>query len=251
MKQGLLVAMFIAGFLLMSSFQTEKKKPIKLYLIGDSTISIKDVDKYPETGWGMPFAHFFDESVTVDNRAKNGRSTKTFISENLWQPIANQLQPGDWVFIQFGHNDEVKEKVGRYTTPEEYKANLLRFIRETRAKKANPLLLTPVARRKFDEQGRLQETHAQYSDLVREVARETNTPLIDLDRQSQALLQQYGPETSKLFYLHLAPDEHPNYPEGKADDTHFSELGARKMAQLVLASIKAQQLELAERIVTP
>ena len=250
MRISLHTTVFLAALLLMS-FQTEKKKPVKLYLIGDSTISIKEVNKYPETGWGMPFAHFFDESVTVDNRAKNGRSTKTFISENLWQPVYKQLQPGDWVFIQFGHNDEVKEKVGRYTTPEEYRSNLIRFITETREKKANPLLLTPVARRQFNEEGQVQETHEQYSAIVREVARDTNTPLIDLDSKSQELLQQYGPEQSKLLYLQLAPGEHPNYPEGKDDNTHFNELGARKMAQLVLAEIRALNLPLAERIVKP
>ncbi len=249
MKTGLLSTLLLAGFLLMS-FQTGKQ-PIKIYLIGDSTISIKEVNKYPETGWGMPFAYFFDESVTVDNRAKNGRSTKTFISENRWQPVADQLQPGDWVFIQFGHNDEVKTKVDRYTTPAEYRANLSRFIAESRNKSANPILLTPVARRKFDVQGQVVETHAEYAEIVRQVAKETNTPLIDLDRKSQALLQQLGPEQSKLLYLQLAPGEHPNYPKGKDDNTHFNELGARKMAQLVLAEIKALQLPLAERIRQP
>lgn len=249
MKIGLLSTLFLTALLLMS-FQTWKK-PIKVYLIGDSTISIKEEIKYPETGWGMPFVHFFDESVTVDNRAVNGRSTKTFISENRWQPVVDQLQHGDWVFIQFGHNDEVKEKVGRYTTPEEYRTNLIRFVTETRSKKGSPVLLTPVARRKFDEQGQVVETHAQYSAIVRAVAKETNTPLIDLDRKSQELLQVLGPEQSKLLYLQLAPGEHPNYPEGKDDNTHFNELGARKMAQLVLAEIRALNLPLAKRIVKP
>lgn len=243
-------SILLSAFLLMS-FQTTKKKPITLYLIGDSTISVKDVSKYPETGWGMPFAHFFDESVRVDNRAKNGRSTRTFIEEKLWQPLAEQLQKGDWVFIQFGHNDEVKEKVGRYTTPREYRENLLRFITETRAKEAHPVLITPVARRKFDEQGRVQGTHEEYSAIVRALAKETGTPLIDLDQKSQELLQKMGPEQSKLLYLQLEPGEHPNYPAGKDDNTHFSELGARKMAQLVLAEIKALQLDLAGRIVKP
>ncbi|MEZ0484350.1 rhamnogalacturonan acetylesterase [Fibrella aquatica] len=222
--------------------------PITVYLIGDSTISIKQEKTYPETGWGMPFVYFFDKSVKVDNRAMNGRSTRSFIEENRWQPVADQLHEGDYVFIQFGHNDEVKTKK-TYTTEADYRTNLIRFITESRAKKAIPVLLTPVARRQFNEVGAVQETHAVYSELVRAVASEYKTPLIDLDRKSQALLQSFGVENSKLLYLQLEPGEHPNYPEGKVDNTHFNELGARKIAQLVLASIRELKLELADRIV--
>jgi len=131
--------MFIALFL-------PEKKILKIFMAGDSTMAIKEVKAYPETGWGMPFAYFFDSTVTVVNRAKNGRSTKTFISEGLWKSITDEMQEGDYVFIQFGHNDEVKEKVDRYTTPDEYKTNLLRFVMDTRSKKAIPVLLTPVTR---------------------------------------------------------------------------------------------------------
>jgi lysophospholipase L1-like esterase len=226
-------------------------KNIRVYLIGDSTMSIKEVKAYPETGWGMPFANFFDPTVTIDNRAKNGRSTKTFLSEGLWQPVADELKDGDYVFIQFGHNDEVKEKTDRYTTPEEYKNNLGRFVAEARAKKAIPVLLTPVTRRKFDASGHIMETHEIYSNLVRSVAKEENVPLIDLDKKSQALLQQYGEENSKLLFDWLEPGEHPNYPEGKQDNTHFNELGARKIAELVLTETKALRLGLAERIRMP
>jgi lysophospholipase L1-like esterase len=240
----------LSAFLLLAAFDTPTKKKTKVYLIGDSTISIKEVKAYPETGWGMPFAYFFDSTIEVDNRAKNGRSTRTFISENLWQPVSDALQEGDYVFIQFGHNDESKEKVDRYTTPDQYKANIKRFVSETRAKKANPVLLTPVSRRKFVN-GKAVETHEIYSALVRELAKELNTPLIDLDKSSQALYQEFGEETSKLFFLQLAPGEHPNYPEGKVDNTHFSELGARKIAQLVLADVKRLNLTLAAYIRKP
>lgn len=223
-------------------------KKIKVYLIGDSTIADKQPGTFPETGWGSPFKTFFDSTVAIDNRAKNGRSTRSFIAENLWQPVADQLQEGDYVFIQFGHNDEVKEKIGRYTTPEEYKSNLKKFISETKKKNAIPVLLTPVTRRSFDKDGKIMQTH-EYSPYVREVAEETKTHLIDLDEGSRNLLQQFGEEDSKLLFLHLQSGEHPNYPEGKNDNTHFSELGARKMAQIVLAEIVALRLELADRIV--
>lgn len=238
----------IASAVVFLSFISPPEK-ITVYLIGDSTVADKSVKAYPETGWGTPFKIFFDSTVTVDNRAKNGRSTRTFISENLWQPIVDNLREGDYVFIQFGHNDEVKEKVDRYATPEEYKKNLAKFITESRNKKAIPVLLTPVTRRKFDNDGNVMETHATYSPLVREVAKELNAPLIDLDAMSRELLQQFGVEHSKLLFLQLKPGEHPNYPQGKDDNTHFSELGARKMAQLVLAEIRNLKLELSERIV--
>ena len=224
-------------------------KSITIYMIGDSTMSIKASRAYPETGWGMPFAGFFDSTVKVDNRAKNGRSTRTFISENLWQPVFDNLNEGDYVFIQFGHNDESKEKTERYTTPGQYKENLTRFVKETRSKKAIPVLLTPVSRRRFDKEGNALETHAAYSPLVKEVAKALNVLFIDLDTKSKDLYQRMGVENSRLLFLQLKPGEHPNYPGGKDDNTHFNELGARLISQIVLAEVKVIDPLLAERII--
>ncbi|UOQ74183.1 rhamnogalacturonan acetylesterase [Hymenobacter cellulosilyticus] len=184
---------------------------IKVYLIGDSTMANKEEKAFPETGWGMPFKYFFDETVTVDNRAMNGRSTKSFLAENRWQPVAADLKPGDYVFIQFGHNDEVPTKAN-YTPEADFRANLVRFITETRAKKATPVLLTPVARRKFDAAGKVEETHAVYAGIVRTVAQEQKVALIDLDATSLALLQQFGVENSKLLFNHLAQVSTPTTP---------------------------------------
>lgn len=247
-KYGILVLLPLMVVLLMSFLLPPDH--ITLYMAGDSTMSVKEVKAYPETGWGMPFKAFFDQTVTVDNKAKNGRSTKSFIAEGLWASISDNLQEGDYVIIEFGHNDEVPTKA-TYTPPAEYTANLIRFITETRAKKANPILLTPVARRKFNAQGVIQGTHDQYSELVRKVAADQQVPLIDLDKESQALVQQYGPDDSKFLYDYVDAGENPNYPQGKADDTHFSELGARKMAEIVLADIRSLKLGLADRIVKP
>lgn len=216
-------------------------KQLTIYLIGDSTLALKSASAAPETGLGMPFANFFSKEVFVDNRAKNGRSTKTFIAENLWSPVVSGLQKGDYVMIQFGHNDEVKTKAS-YTPEADFSKNLLKFVSETRVKGAFPVLITPVARRSFDDSGTIKETHEVYAALVREVAKSAGVPLIDLDLKSKELLQQYGPERSKLLFNHLEPGEHPNYPEGKKDDTHFNELGAREMAQLVLQEMKRLNL---------
>ncbi|MFB9862819.1 rhamnogalacturonan acetylesterase [Rufibacter immobilis] len=242
------LALCLCCLALWSFLPKERKQPITVYLVGDSTLSVKETKAYPETGWGIPFVYFFDSTVTVDNRAMNGRSTRTFLEENRWQPVSAALKAGDYVFIQFGHNDEVSTKKS-YTTEADYRANLERFVSEARKKKAQPVLITPAARRKFNMAGKVEETHAVYSGIVRSVAQQHQVPLIDLDRKSQALLQQYGPETSKKLFVHLQPGEHPNYPQGKADDTHFNELGAREMAQIVLAEVKALKLDLADRIV--
>lgn len=234
--------------LLLTAFNLPVQDKLTIWLIGDSTISIKDKKAYPETGWGMPFVNFFDSTVVVENRAKNGRSTRTFLEEGLWKPVTENLKAGDYVLIQFGHNDEVTTKAS-YTNELEFAANLKRYIRESRAKKAIPVLLTPVARRSFDENGKVLETHLVYAELVRKVAREEKTPLIDLDKDSQLLLQQFGVVGSKYLFNHLAPLEHPNYPDGKEDNTHFNEYGARKMAELVLEGIRLQHLELENRII--
>lgn len=243
---------FFAPLLLImaAAFTLPPKKKIKIFLAGDSTISIKEKRAYPETGWGMPFVYFWDSTVTVVNKAKNGRSTKTFVTEGIWQSILSEMQEGDYVFIQFGHNDEVKEKVGSYTTPEQYTANLTRFIGEVRERKGVPVLLTAVSRRKF-EGGRQVETHKEYSALVRQVAQATGVRFIDLDNRSRELYQQVGEEPSKMLFLHLQPGDHPNYPEGKTDNTHFSELGARLVAQVVLKEIRNTVPELGEYIVAP
>jgi lysophospholipase L1-like esterase len=236
----------LLGLLFLMAFSFPQKK-ITVWLIGDSTMANKEIKAYPETGWGMPFKYFFDSTVEVDNRAKNGRSTQSFIDEGLWKPVVENLSGGDYVFIQFGHNDEVPTKK-TYTTQEQFKANLIRYVNETRAKRAVAVLITPVARRKFDSTGHIVGTHEVYSQIVRDVAKQLNVPLIDLDKKSQALLQQLGSENSKLLYNHLQPGEHPNYPDGKADDTHFNELGARKMAELVLEGIREQHLDLLQHV---
>lgn len=242
---------FSIALLLLTAFAFPPQKHIKVYLVGDSTMCIYDSSRAPLTGWGMPFVHFFDTMVTIDNRARGGRSTRTFISENRWQPIADSLQQGDYVLIQFGHNDEAKEPkyADRYTPVPDYKKNLLKFITETRAKKAIPVLITPVTRMRFDKDGKVMETHTEYTNAVYEVGKQTNTPVIDLDKRSRELLQQFGADGAKNLFMQLAPGEHPNYPEGQKDNTHFNEYGARRIAELVLAEIKNLNLELAGRIV--
>lgn len=249
LKQNKKYLLFLLATLI--AFAPAQKKKIKVWMIGDSTMCPYEPARSPLTGWGMPFGGFFDSTVAIKNMAKGGRSTRTFISENRWQPIADSLQEGDYVLIQFGHNDEAKEEKykDRYTSPEDYRINLNKFIAETRAKNANPILITPVSRRYFDRDGKIKETHQIYSDIVRDVAKQQNVPVIDLDEMSRALFQKYGAEDSRLFFNQIEPNVNPHYPEGIKDDTHFNEMGARRLAEMVLGEIKKQQLELADRIV--
>jgi lysophospholipase L1-like esterase len=231
------------------AFAFPVKKKIKILMAGDSTMAVKQPRAFPETGWGMPFVYFWDSSITVIDKAKNGASTKTFIADGLWESIMQNAEAGDYIFIQFGHNDEVPTKRS-FTTENEFRSNLIKFISDSRSKNAIPVLLTPVARRKFDSTGQIEGTHEAYSQLVRNVAAEEKVILIDLDKKSQALYQQLGMEKSQLLFLHLQKGEHPNYPHGKEDNTHFSELGARLIAQLVLYGIKEKIPELVQRIIS-
>jgi lysophospholipase L1-like esterase len=225
------------------------KEPVVVYLAGDSTMATKLPEKRPETGWGEMLPKFFREGeVRIENHAKNGRSTRTFIEQGLWQGLADKLKKGDYVFIQFGHNDSSKEKPDRYTPPEDYRRNLVRFVKEARAKQAIPVLLTPVMRRRFDSAGAFQDVHGVYPGIVREVAAELKVPLIDMHRKSEKVLVGYGPEPSRQLFLQLKPGENPNYPNGVEDNTHFNPRGAEEMAALAVEGIRELKLGLAKRL---
>jgi len=235
------------------AFSFPQKKKIKVYLVGDSTMCEYDAKRIPLTGWGMPFKYFFDSTVVIDNRAKGGRSTRTFLSEGRWQPIADSLQEGDYVLIQFGHNDEAKEEKykDRYTPVPDYKTNLVKFITETRTRNAIPVIITPVSRMRFNKEGKQEETHAEYTAACYQVAKQYNVQLIDLDSKSRDLYDRLGPQATKVLFMQLGPGENPLYPEGQKDNTHFNEYGARRIAQLVFQGIRENKIELAERVVKP
>ncbi|WP_082576581.1 rhamnogalacturonan acetylesterase [Lysobacter sp. Root604] len=220
-----------------------------IHLAGDSTLAEKLPEKRPETGWGEPLAaRFRAGSVRVVNHAKNGRSTRTFIEEGRWQALLDGLRAGDWVLIQFGHNDESVDKPDRYTPLPDYERNLARFVAEVRARGATPILLTPVARRRYDSEGRVQDSHGEYPGRVRALAAREHVALIDMERRSQAVLQEAGVEGSRRLFLQLAPGAHRNYPQGVEDNTHFSPLGARRIAFEFAAALRATDLALASRL---
>jgi lysophospholipase L1-like esterase len=211
-----------------------------VYTIGDSTMANKkDSDRNPEHGWAQVLQPFFKDNIVIENKAVNGRSTKSFINEKRWDSIYKKLKKGDYVFIEFGHNDEKIEDSTRYTNPHtSYRYNLIKFVKESREKGAIPILLTSIARRNFNEKGVLVPTHGEYPLETRLTAQEYKVPFIDLEYYTELLEQSYGPEKSKQLHLHFKAGENAYYDKDKADDTHLSLLGATKIAQIVVDQIK-------------
>ena len=214
---------------------------LRVYLVGDSTCATKELAKQnPERGWGHMFQPLFDASVVVENHAANGRSTKSFRDEGRWAAVYDKLQPGDYVFIQFGHNDAKKSDPKRYTDPETtFKENLRRFVSEAREKGATPILATSVVRRQFNRDGTLRDSHGRYVPAAAEVAAELGVPLVDMNRLTGELVQKYGPEESKKLYLYVEPNVAERFPDGNADDTHLCVRGAEEFAALFVEACTA------------
>nr|WP_092673082.1 glycosyl hydrolase family 28 protein [Hymenobacter arizonensis] len=240
----------IAAFLTLA-FRPAAEPKTQIFLVGDSTMSEKADLTKPERGWGMEFGQYFDGSVTIRNTAVNGRSTKSFLREGRWAKVLEELKPGDWVFIQFGHNDSKAEDSVRSAPAQTlYRQLLTKYVQEAKKKGANPVLLTPVGRRYFDDKGKRKDDHGAYPSVVREVAKAQKVPLIDLHEKSWAMYSAMGEEgTRPLFWSYLNGYYQPNpVAPAKNDNTHFSEYGATRVAQLVAQSVKEQNLALASRL---
>lgn len=261
---------------LLTAFTNER--PVRVFMVGDSTMANKDTTGgKQERGWGMVLQEFFTDGVVIDNHAVNGRSTKSFIDEGRWQKVLDMLQPGDYVVIQFGHNDEKKNDAKRYTTVGgTFDDNLRRYVNEAREKGAKPILLNCVARRNFtvptgeviDDEGlrdkvyvnpdktseggedlkgggtQLQDTHGAYRDVPRKIAQELGVPFVDANKVTSDLEQGLGVEGSKKLHMIYEPGECPAYPKGRQDNTHYNQIGARIVAGLLAIEIGKQVPEL-------
>lgn len=240
----------------------ENRKITNIYLAGDSTMADyadnyepgKDYMKtrYPVTGWGQVFQEFFvkdslqkvggiikTDSVNVDDRARGGRSTRTFFQEGRWRSIYEDLEEDDVVLIQFGHNDAAESKHERYVDVEGYKEFLRLFVKQTREKNAIPILLTPVARNYPWKDGKLGNIHGEYDRAVKEVAKELNVHLIDLNKKSQEFFTKKGRDyVTENYFMNLPAGKYEAYPEGQDDNTHFQPEGATAVAQLVFDGFK-------------
>jgi lysophospholipase L1-like esterase len=224
-----------------------KSLVITLWLAGDSLACAYAEDRSPRTGWGQTFGLFFQESVIVRNEAMSGRSTKSFIDDGFLSKIIENIKPDDYLFIQFSHNDEKPEPHRRTDPNTDFRENLIKYITDARNAQATPVLCTPVERRNFIN-GKIIPSHGEYPAAMREVARLTNTPLIDITEKSTKLYETLGEEESKKIFLHFAKNEKPNYPDGAEDNTHLHYNGALEICKLIVEGIRELDLPLAQYI---
>lgn len=205
-----------------------------IFVCGDSTAATKDISKgSPERGWGHVLQPFFNPTeVVVDNHAKNGRSTKSFVTLGHWQQVEEKMKAGDYVLIEFGHNDTKVDDTLRFTTPEQYGRNLLQYIEITRSKGAIPVLLTQVCRRWWKEEG-LADSHGEYLKECHRVAKESGVLFIDAEKLTRDWLTPLGDEGSRKYFMNLPAGKYPSHPDGKNDNTHFTVEGARIVARMI------------------
>lgn len=259
-----------AALILFSAFRADKSV-ITIFMIGDSTMANKKIDGgNPERGWGMVLPGFFSEDIKIDNHAANGRSSKSFISEGRWEKVISKVKKGDYVFIQFGHNDEKADST-RHTTPgTTFDENLRRYVNETRAKGGIPVLFNSIVRRNFvqpkdasitkdvrrtpgekehpKEGTVLFDTHGAYLDSPRNVAKELGVTFIDMNKITHDLVQELGPVESKKLFMFVEPNQVPAFPKGREDNTHLNIYGARTIAGLAVDAIGKAIPELAKYI---
>lgn len=207
----------------------------KIFWAGDSTVQTNDITTYPQTGIGQVMTLYLREGVTVCNFAKNGRSTKSFIDEGRLEPIDRQIGEGDFLFIQFGHNDEKSQDPLRYTVPgASFDDHLRIFIRTARSHGAHPVLITPLERRCFGEDGVLGAgAHGDYVAAIKSVAASEGVTLIDLYTMSRAEMSAAGVEKTKEWFMNIEPNTYAGWPEGKTDNTHLKYAGAVTFAGLI------------------
>lgn len=220
----------------------------RLILAGDSTVADYPPDRYPQVGWGMMLRCGITPPLKILNFAKGGSSTRTFIGTGRWQLLVNETHPGDVVLIQFGTNDASVQPHRHTDAESSYQANLARMVRDVRAKKATPVLVTPVARRSFDSSGNAQPSFTAYSQAVRSVAHRESVPLIDLASISFKWISSLGLKNSKPFFLFIPPGQMDKFPKGRQDNTHFSEIGGRRIAQFVASELVQLKLPISDMV---
>ncbi len=212
----------------------------RIFYAGDSTVAQNNIFSYPQTGIGQMLPLYLKQQYIIQNYGVNGRSTKSFMDEGRLRAIEQEIREGDFLFIQFGHNDEKIEDPARYCAPYgAYQENLETFINVAREHKAHPVLITSLYRRLFDEEGTLIEnTHGEYPDAMKEVGKRLDVPVIDLCELSRKLLIETGDEASRKWFMNFAEGLYENFPEGKTDNTHLRGEGAMCFAGMIAGELK-------------
>ena len=239
-------------FTLMFSLGMAAQDKVVLRLMGDSTMADKDLSyENPERGWGQRLKSHVDTNVIVANYAQNGRSTKSVQTLGIWDRVKKDLKAGEYLFIQFGHNDSKESDTTRYAAPfGAYQDNIRLFVDHALSVGAKPVLFTPVSRRWFDDEGKLKENcHGDYPAAVMQIAEEYGLPLIDANRITQAWLKSLGDEPSRRYYMWVEKGTNPKHPDGKIDNTHTNVAGARQIVNLLLPEIVKVIPELADHVV--
>lgn len=256
--------LFVALMLPVLAFAQQVPDTVTVFTIGDSTMANKPLDnENQERGWAQILPIYFTGNVRIDNHAVNGRSSKSFISEGRWDKVLGLIRPGDYVIIQFGHNDEKAKSPDRYTVPgSTFDDNLRKFVNEARAKGATPILMNSIVRRNFPYRGvgaqetddrqktwkkgldkyppegdTLVDTHGEYVVAPRRVAEELGVAFIDMNTLTHELVQGLGRDKSKDLFMWIPAGEFAFAPEGRIDNTHLRVKGA-----VLISLIAAQQL---------
>jgi lysophospholipase L1-like esterase len=238
----------IALLMFFCACQHAGNEVVTLFIAGDSTAADKPYGEgNPEKGWGQILPLYFESGVVVDNHARNGRSTKSFIDEGRWDSLISRVKTGDYVIIQFGHNDSKINSPERYAEAfTDYSDNLRRFIADVKTKGGNPIIASSIVRRHFDANGALIQTHGDYPEAAQKIAEETGVLFFDLHSATREMVQRYGSEFSKALYLHIDTIEYVHLSKSIEDDTHLSAYGAFKVCDLIVGEIKNRVPELAD-----
>jgi lysophospholipase L1-like esterase len=216
-----------------------------IWLIGDSTVASYPKERDPTAGWGQLLHEYCKKGVTIENHAVSGTTSHSFRSRKFWEKVIPNVKKGDYMFIQFGHNDHYKENGQHLVSTEDFKQNLIGYVKEVQEKGAFPILVTPMCRRIYSE-GKISRSFGDYPNMVVEAAKETNTPLIDLHEITYEEFNKLNDDQIKAIFLFLPPNKYPAFPEGKQDGVHFQTNGARKLAGWVVRDAKKQRLKIAE-----
>ncbi|CAM5215210.1 rhamnogalacturonan acetylesterase [Alishewanella longhuensis] len=243
---GLAATLVITPSLANAAHASADLPKAKLHLVGDSTMSDKPELAYPERGWGQLLPEFTLPQLTIVNHAANGRSTRRFISEGRWQLLVSDVRAGDYVLIQFGHNDQKHDDPVRFAAAEgDYQVFLRRFIQELKDRQAIPMLASSICRRNFSAEGSLKRDLADYATAAAKVAAAEQVAFFDLQQQSCDFIERQGPAGSQPYFIQVPADLYAKFPEGKIDNTHLTLQGASKIAQLFVRELKVQQHPLA------
>ncbi|MGN0506826.1 MAG: rhamnogalacturonan acetylesterase [Lachnospiraceae bacterium] len=212
----------------------------KIFYAADSTVAQNTIVTYPQSGIGQALSLYLKKGIIVHNHAVNGRSTKSFIDEARLSAINDEIREGDFLFIQFGHNDEKIEDASRYTEAfGSYQLNLEKFINVARSHGAYPVLITSLYRRHFDENGTLiPGSHGDYPEAMKQIGERLQVPVIDLCTKSMHLLQKTGEEGSRKWFMYFPAGQYPNFPDGKQDNTHLRYEGALVFAGMIAEELK-------------